>query len=509
MVVPSDWGVASFPIYFVDVGSGEILHIVRMKEKPWVGTKKMYISNYADDYHVSPDERKLLMRVGLAALVVDLDCFEEVYEPYMQSWWFFRRPDLMKKFERLGGAISLLNRRILEREVGFLPWEVMLGGGDGGFPDNNHVTISTNKEIRTYDLRSGELVANEANPYFLKSIFGATLGMYEKVVPLGVGSVKLPPAPFTIAASLLSKYRAWGWLHAPSLDSSIRAYAYPRIPSRVVCGLLRVSYRDWFVLPYDFLRDEFPGWCGFDCDGWPIPVNGLGRRIAEGFRGFIEDRVGGRVVELIVTPSFSFGVDPDGRFVVFTYEISGRYGAERDFFFSFFVVWVDLRSGRVLHVFFQDPRHPCCGAPSSVKVFRGGVTVVYISSGFVVFDSSFRPVHFFCGKDLDLVLKRFGRFLGVSGYFYGEPVVASDLRGFVIPFFRTTWEFQDSGIFEDGLPEEFFDDSRYYAVSERVRREFRTLYLGFFDWGLELVGYARIFDMEERYLRTSGQIFWF
>ena len=509
VVVPCDWAKATYPIYFVDAESGETLHIVRIKKKPWANIKEPHITNGPDDYHISPDEKKLLMRAGSAALIVDLDSFEEVYEPYMQSWWFFRRPNLMRKFERLGGALSLLNRKVIEREIGFLPWGAMLGGGDGGFPDNNHVTVCTDKEVRTYDLRSGELIAAETNPYFLKSVFESALGIYEGIAPLGVSSVKLPPAPFTIAASLLSKYKAWGWLHAPSLDSEMSAYPYPGDPGRVVCGLLRVSSRDWFVLPYDFLRGEVPGWHDFDCDGWPIPMYGLGRRIAEEYRGFVEDCVGGRVVELNVMPSFSFGVDPDGRFVVLAYRVRGRYGAERDVFFSFFVVWVDLRSGRVLHVFFQDPRHPCHGAPLSIKVFRGGVTVVYLAGDqFAVFDSSFRPIYFLCDEDENIVQERFGRVSGVTGYFYEEPAVAPDLRGFVVPFFRTTWEFKEAGIFKHGLPGEFFDDSRYYALSERARREFRTLYLAFFDWDLELMSYVRIYDEEERYLRTSGSVFW-
>jgi len=287
VVVPCEWGEATYPIYFVDAESEEMLHVVRIKKKPWANIEKPDIANNPDDYHVSPDEKRLLIRAGSAALILDMDSFEEIYEPYMQSWWFFRRPNLMRKFERLSGALDLLNREVLKKEAGFLPWEAMLSGGNGGFPDSNHVTVSTDKEVRTYDLRSGELVAAEANPYFLKGIFEVALGMYEGIAPLGVSSVKLPPTPFTIAASLLSKYKAWGWLHAPSLDSSMSAHPYPGAPDRIVCSLFRVSSRDWFVLPYDFLRGEVPGWHGFDCDGWPIPMYGLGRRIAEEYRGLL------------------------------------------------------------------------------------------------------------------------------------------------------------------------------------------------------------------------------
>ena len=210
-------------------------------------------------------------------------------------------------------------------------------------------------------------------------------------------------------------------------------------------------------------------------------------------------------------PSFSFGVDPGGRFVVLAFDVDGTYGAERDVFFSFFVVWVDLRSGRVLRVFFQNPRHPCHGAPLSIKVFRGGVTVVYLAGEqFAVFDSSFRPIRFFCGEDRKIVSRSFERSVGVSGYSYESPAVAPDLRGFVVPFCRTTDEFEEAGVLREGLPGEFFDDSRYYALSERARRELRTLYLAFFDWDLELMSCVRIYDEEERYLDLGMSYpFWF
>lgn len=201
IVVHSNWAIRTYPIYIVDAETGEVLRTIRLGDVEWARRVGIRLTMMYGDYHVSPDERKLLLGpTKPTAIIVNLDSMETTHEPYLNAWWFGARPKLMKKFERLGGAVELMEKRIPEKALGWLPWKSLLEGGYGGFADNNHVLICTSWEARMYDLRSGELIAGETNPYVLKSLFEThILGVSRKIFALPVSSVKLPPQPMLIA----------------------------------------------------------------------------------------------------------------------------------------------------------------------------------------------------------------------------------------------------------------------------------------------------------------------
>lgn len=514
-MVPCDWARMTYPIFLVDAASGETIHVIRLGKEEWAKNIRARLSVHRNDYHVSQDEQRLLISIAEpVAVVVDLRDMKTIYEPYLHAWWFMRKPRLMKRFEKMGGAMGLMKAKFLDKEIGWLPWRGMIEGGYGGFPDNNHVLISAEREARMYDLKTGDLVAREENPYVLKSLFEQTFGFRSKLRPLGVSSVKLPPAPFMIVGNILARHGGWGWLSGPNLDSGAEAFPYPRDYRRIVCRLTRVSSRDAFILPYDYLENFVPEWSGFSGDGWPVPTYSLGRMIVREDRGRIEEIVGGSVIKTEPSPSRYFAVDPGGRFVVLPYNLHVvfRKNGRRDVFWFFFVVWFDLRSGRVLRWVFPEVRES--SDVLGVYVFPGGDVVVYCTGQRVfVFDSSFRLVRWlrrFGSGEGDRLREEFNRAAGVRGFFNDNIAVSPDLRRVVVPFFRDTEEFEKAGVFKDGLPGEFLDDSCYFGLSERARRDFRTLYLAFYDWDWGFEGFTRIYDEEERYLCLGSAVpFWF
>ena len=512
-MVHSNWAIMTYPIYILDVKTGEMLHTIRLGEIGWARRIGIRLTMMYGDYHVSPDERRLLLGpTKPTAIIVDLKDMETIYEPYLNAWWFGARPKFMKKFERLGGSVELMKKRVPEKALKWLPWKSLLEGGYGGFPDNNHVLICTTREARMYDLRTGELIAGKTNPYVLKSLFEThILGVGGKISVLSVSSVKLPPQPILIVGNILARYGGHWHLDSPTLRSAMEAYPYPGDARRIVCRLKRVSTKDMYLLTYDYLNNIVPNWRGFSEDGWPTPMYGLGRRIIREYRSKIEDVIDVNVMGVKLSGPARFAVDPRGRFVVIPYRFWVRYrkfGERREGLF-WFVVWLDLSSGRVLNVWFSSGE----GDPLGVYVLPDGSSVVYLAGMRVaVFDSSYRLVRWLgrlVREERKRLVDEFNRRAGVRGFFWGEPCVSPDLRGVVVPFYRRTGEFEEAGILEDGMPREFLDDSRYYALSERARRDFRTLYLAFYDWDWELEGFASFSDSEERAIIHPGRPFWF
>ena len=505
----------TWPIYVVDMKSGEVLHTVRVGEKPWAKIMGVDILAGYGHHSISPDEKKIFISITTpAAIILDLETFEEKYEPYLRSWWFWHKPKLMKKFERLGGAMELVRReKLLDKELGTDSWKWASNSG-GGFATNRHVLVGAGNEARMYDVESGELIAREENPYFLKSIADQIRGVRRKLGPLRVRSVKVPPTSFLIAGTLLRKYNAWGYIRAPSTSSGMAVDPYFGDPHKM---FLFLGGRDRYCFVYDFIRNEAPGWAGFGEEGWPVPRFG----IVEDLRPYIRDRVeeilGKKIRRLKIRPT-SYAVDPKGRFFVLAYEINAYYieEGEMDWEYFSFVVWLDLRTGRLIHYDLSDV---LLGIPHWPYVLPSGVTVVYASDGCLVYDyPSFRLIRYLDmsgdGDTERRVLDGFARAVGIgdrwvsleeSKYFYHCISVSPDLRHVAVFFGRSAWDLKKAGVYggDVSVPRFLLDDSRYFGLSERVRREFRTMYVVVVDWDGEVVDVFSIYDERERCVRVG------
>lgn len=510
MVVGSTWGKATRPIYLIDMGSGELLHVIRVGKKPWA--RIAWVDNnvgYAE-HSLSPDERRLFIAVpSPAAVIVDLDSFEEIWEPYLASWWFWHRPRYMKKFERIGGALDLMKKKLLDKVLGTTDWVRMCSTVGGGFVSNRYVLTGGGEEARMYDLKSGELIAKEENPYVLRGLVGMFRGSDSRIGVLQVSKVKVPPTPFIIATNIRVKYKASGYLHAPSLSSGMSVDPYFGDPHKLYAYLVRVSREDFYFLPYDFMVDEVLGWVGFREDGWPIPLDLFGKRLRV-FAGRHAREIFGDKLRRVLVNFASYAVDPRGRFVVLLYDVKVRF-AKKGFVASRhfpLVVWLDGRSGRVIHRFFAGFFNE---VPFFAYVLPSGVTLVYTSgAGVLVFDfPSFRFLKSFRmrGEVEDRVYGGFARFLRRTGrsfeardYFHHEITVSPDLRYVAFPFGFSFRYFERSGILRrDETRAVFYEDaSRYFGLGEGVRRELRTMYVVVADWEGDVVSVFSVVDEEER-----------
>lgn len=190
LVVPNNGGELTHPVYFFDSASGEFLYAVRMHNAGYIKKLLMLTENRrrivsmrgisSAEYSVAPGKDKLFIKTWRpGVMIVDVESFGEVHEPYLPTWLLWMEPRLVKWFERFGGGSELIEKRVdeVDRAASWVPrsWVDYLIAGGGGFVDDRHVLVGAFNEVRLYDLEDG-LVAREENPHFLRGVLGHFFG---------------------------------------------------------------------------------------------------------------------------------------------------------------------------------------------------------------------------------------------------------------------------------------------------------------------------------------------
>ena len=235
----------------------------------------------------------------------------------------------------------------------------------------------------------------------------------------------------------------------------------------------------------------------------------------------LEDLVGGRVTDFstyrISGATNDWAVDPLGRFFVYAANVDWEaiINGREDWDLTFAVLWFDLWSGRFLHVEFGPPR---AGSVHNFGVLDDGSVVVFTAYGVFVFDSSFRLHRVYDASQLAYGgrwSREIGAKMGISEYFgdlnFGW--VSPDLKLIAVPFYRSWLDFEErlrSGHDLRYVPiSSLVLRDEYFGLSERVRRELRTLYVAFLDFDGELEYYFSFRDDKERMVSPGAASYWF
>jgi len=537
LVILNDSGRLTYPIYFLDPNSGEVLHVVRMGHAGYIKELMRLTGNSSRivkmesirsaEHSAAPSGNRIFIKtLRPGVVIVDTRSFEKIHEPYLPSWLLWMEPRLLRWFERLGGASELIGRHLddVDGAASWVPngWVRWLAEGGGGFVDDRFVLVGAFDEVRLYDLRDG-LVAREENPHFLRRVMEQLLGVSRGLGPVGVSSVRVPPNIFSFARSIVRRDPRW----FGRVNVAFPACIVPRPirgDRRYFVGMFHnvCLLGDSFFALCDYREADFAVWeSGFSEDGWPLAPHLFLRRLLEEDISVLEDLVGGRITDFntyIITGTCSnWAVDPRGRFFVFGADVPWEaiIGGKEKWGETFAVLWFDLRSGRFLRAEFGPAK---AGRIMNFGVLGDGSVVVSTLNGVFVFDSSFRLRRMY-----DISRLRYGgkwykemcARMGISGYVgrVDHGCVSPDLRLLAVPFHRSWRDFEgglrDATGLQYGPICLLLLRDEYFGLSERVRRELRTLYVAFLNFDGELEYYFGFRDDEERMICPMAGSYWF
>jgi len=533
IVVPCSCSKHTYPIYVVDIESKEVVHTVRVGGAKWVRSLGVSLETKYGDFAASLDRRYLLITPRRpVAVIMDLKSGRTVFEPYIRAFFYLLRdPTKLRFFWRIGESAKLMKSKLVWDKR--MRERLLMEGGGGGFLDSRKVLVGMSREARIYDLETGDALAFEVPQDIIRRI----MKKYDLDLEIS--------ASLTRNTSESNGGRNVMSIPFISLSGKVnRVRLCPKDSWRFVRLESWLSFGRWVyhIGVFDFRKREYV---------WGVFLDSLARRVIDEYRSDIESVLGADriVVEperykedmpdwweeiedlSLIVPRLKvfwgkercvyeetearyggFDVDPEGRFVVVAYTIMGcaeKNGRKEDFKIPI-VVWLDVDSGDLLGVWICEGPG---GLVSDIYVLPRGYVVVLADPRIYVLMPSFKLFKVFDPSLLgDEPFEAFRKIIGNKPFYaIGLPVVSTDLKHIAYTFTRDTDDLYRAGLIPHWYPHILYDEKfEYYSLSERVRRELRTMYVVVYDEEWEIATWAKIYDEKERILeRVGAEIFWF